>query len=201
MTSATTFDKQPARDNPAARERLREIIAEKSLSIGDEVTLASGAASRFYFNMKPTMFDPEGAALIGDLILDAITADDPYYDQVGGMEIGALPIVSSVGLRSWQRERPITGFFVRKQAKDHGAKRLIEGDLVAGMNVLIVEDVTTTGGSSLKAVRVVRELGCEVRKVVTLVDRLEGAEAAFSAQGIDLVPLLTAKDFTIELVT
>ncbi|MDA0260944.1 MAG: orotate phosphoribosyltransferase [Proteobacteria bacterium] len=189
---------QTAPKNSALRDRLREIVTEKSLSIGAEVTLASGATSRFYFNMKPTMFDAEGAALIGDLILDAIADDVPYYDYVGGMEIGAIPIVSCISLRSWQRNRPIPGFFVRKQAKDHGAKRLIEGDLAAGMNVLIVEDVTTTGGSSLKAVRAVRELGCHVRKVVTLVDRLEGAQAAFSAEGINLTALLTAKDFEID---
>ena len=186
-----------ALDTAAARDRLRAIVDEKSLSIGPEVTLASGATSWFYFNMKPTMFDAEGASLISDLILDAIAGDTPYYDYVGGMEIGAIPIVSGIGLRSWQRERPIAGFFVRKQAKDHGAKRQVEGDLASGANVLIVEDVTTTGGSSLKAVHAVRELGCEVRKVVTLVDRLEGAEAAFSAEGIDLVPLLTANDFDI----
>jgi orotate phosphoribosyltransferase len=186
-----------AANNTTMRDRLRDIVAKKSLSIGPEVTLASGATSRFYFNMKPTMFDAEGASLISNLILDAIADDEPYYDYVGGMEIGAIPIVSSIGLRSWQRSQAITGFFVRKQAKDHGAKRQVEGDLSPGANVLIVEDVTTTGGSSLKAVHAVRELGCKVRKVVTLVDRLEGADSAFSAEGIDLVPLLTANDFNI----
>ena len=190
MSSATV-------DHAAARKRLRDIIAEKSLSTGEEVTLASGATSRFYFNMKPTMFDAEGAALISDLILDVIAYDEPYYDYVGGMEIGAIPIVSSIGLRSWQRNRPIAGFFVRKKAKDHGAKRQVEGELDAGANVLIVEDVTTTGGSSLGAVHAVRALGCNIRKIVTLVDRLEGAESAFSAEGIDLVPLFTANDFSL----
>ena len=147
MTDATPLD------NAAARARLREIVAQKSLSVGPQVTLASGAASRFYFNMKPTVFDAEGAALIGDLILDAIAEDDPYYDHVGGMEVGAIPIVAALTLRSWQRQRPIAGFFVRKQPKDHGTRRLVEGDLAAGANVLIVEDVTTTGGSTLNAVR------------------------------------------------
>ena len=180
-----------------ARRRLRNIVAEKSLSVGEEVTLASGATSRFYFNMKPTMFDPEGAALIGDLILDAVSDDDPYYDYVGGMEIGAIPIVTCVGLQSWRRDRPIAGFFVRKQAKDHGARRLVEGDLPPGTSALIVEDVTTTGGSTLKAVRAVRELGCHVRKVITLVDRLAGAEEAFAAADIDLVPIFTTVDFDI----
>ena len=92
-------------DNAARRARLREIVARKSLSVGPQVTLASGAASRFYFNMKPTVFDAEGAALIGDLILDAVAEDDPYYDHVGGMEVGAIPIVAALTLRSWQRRR------------------------------------------------------------------------------------------------
>lgn len=182
-------------DPATARARLLEIVNKKSLLVGPEITLASGATSSFYFDMKPTIFDPEGSALISDLILDAIANNDPYYDKVGGMEVGAIPIVASLGLRSWQRQRPIGGFFVRKQAKGHGAKRLVEGNLEAGMNMLIVEDVTTTGGSSLKAVQAVRDLGCTVTKVVTLVDRLEGASASFAAEGIELLALLTTADF------
>ena len=185
-------------DNAARRARLREIVARKSLSIGPQVTLASGAASRFYFNMKPTVFDAEGAALIGDLILDAVAEDDPYYDHVGGMEVGAIPIVAALTLRSWQRRRPIAGFFVRKQPKDHGTRRLVEGDLAAGANVLIVEDVTTTGGSTLKAVRAVREIGGRVSKAVTLVDRLAGAGEALGREGIELVAIATVAEFDIE---
>lgn len=185
-------------DNAAARARLREIVAQKSLSVGPQVTLASGAASRFYFNMKPTVFDAEGAALIGDLILDAVAEDDPYYDHVGGMEVGAIPIVAALTLRSWQRQRPIAGFFVRKQPKDHGTRRLVEGDLAAGANVLIVEDVTTTGGSTLNAVRAVREIGGRVSKAVTLVDRLAGAGEALGREGIELVAIATVAEFDIE---
>ena len=185
-------------DNAARRARLREIVARKSLSVGPQVTLASGAASRFYFNMKPTVFDPEGAALIGDLILDAVAEDDPYYDHVGGMEVGAIPIVAALTLRSWQRRRPIAGFFVRKRLKDHGTRRLVEGDLAAGANVLIVEDVTTTGGSTLNAVRAVREIGGRVSKAVTLVDRLAGAGEALEREGIELVAIATVAEFDIE---
>ena len=192
MTDATPLD------NAAARARLREIVACKSLSIGPQVTLASGASSRFYFNMKPTVFDAEGAALIGDLILDAVAEDDPYYEHVGGMEVGAIPIVAALTLRSWQRRRPIAGFFVRKRPKDHGTRRLVEGDLAAGANVLIVEDVTTTGGSTLNAVRAVREIGGRVSKAVTLVDRLAGASEALGREGIELVAIATAAEFDIE---
>ena len=192
MTDATPLD------NAAARARLREIVAQKSLSVGPRVTLASGAASRFYFNMKPTVFDAEGVALIGDLILDAVAGDDPYYDHVGGMEVGAIPIVAALTLRSWQRRRPIAGFFVRKRPKDHGTRRLVEGDLAAGANVLIVEDVTTTGGSTLNAVRAVREIGGRVSKAVTLVDRLAGAREALGREGIELVAIATVAEFDIE---
>ena len=192
MTDATPLD------NAAARARLREIVAQKSLSVGPQVTLASGAASRFYFNMKPTVFDAEGAALIGDLILDAVAGDDPYYDHVGGMEVGAIPIVAALTLRSWQRRRPLAGFFVRKRPKDHGTRRLVEGELAAGTNVLIVEDVTTTGGSTLNAVRAVREIGGRVSKAVTLVDRLAGASEALGREGIELVAIATAAEFDIE---
>ncbi len=192
MTRATPLD------NAGARARLREIVTEKSLSVGPEVTLASGATSRFYFNMKPTIFDAEGAVLISDLILDAIADDDPYYDSVGGMEVGAIPIVAVLNLRSWQRRRPIAGFFVRKQPKDHGTQNLVEGDLEAGTNVLIVEDVTTTGGSTLKAVRAVRDIGCNVTKVITLIDRLAGAHEAFGSEGIDLVAISTAAEFDVD---
>lgn len=192
MTDATPLD------NAAARARLREIVAQKSLSVGPQVTLASGASSRFYFNMKPTVFDAEGAALIGDLILDAVAEDDPYYEHVGGMEVGAIPIVAALTLRSWQRRRPIAGFFVRKRPKDHGTRRLVEGDLAAGANVLIVEDVTTTGGSTLNAVRAVREIGGRVSKAVTLVDRLAGASEALGREGIELVAIATAAEFDIE---
>ena len=185
-------------DNAAARLRLREIVARKSLSVGPEVTLASGATSRFYFNMKQTIFDAEGAALVSDLILDAVANDDPYYAYVGGMEVGAIPIVAALTLRSWQRQRPISGFFVRKRPKDHGARRRVEGDLAPGANVLIVEDVTTTGGSALNAVRAVREIGGNVSKVVTLVDRLAGAQEAFKSEGIDLVAIATVEEFDVE---
>ena len=179
------------------KRRLRDIVAQKSLSIGPEVTLASGAKSRFYFNMKPTMFDPAAANLIADMILDAI-AGDPPYALVGGLEMGAVPIAACVALRSAQRGHPIPAFFVRKQAKDHGAKKLIEGEVRPGMNVLVLEDVTTTGGSAMKAVAAIRAAGGQVTKVVTLVDRLEGATLALRSEGISLVALLTAADFNID---
>jgi len=187
----------PAGDVAAARTRLRRIIAEKSFSEGGEIRLASGRTSSFYFNMKPTMMDPEGAVLIAALIVDALK-DEPV-DYIGGLEMGAVPIVSVVAPASFAAGRPIPAFFVRKKTKEHGTRRRIEGlapgASLDGRDVVIVEDVTTTGGSALEAVRLVREAGGRVRTVLTLVDRGEGAAEALAAEGLALNALFHAEEF------
>ncbi len=180
-----------------ARRRLVEIVTEKSLLSGTEIKLTSGKDSTFYFDMKPTLFDPEAAGLIADLILGALR-DEPV-DFIGGMEMGAVPIVACVAERSFP-DRPLEGFFVRKQVKAHGTKRLIEGlpeGALSGRRVVLVEDVTTTGGSVLKAVEAARGEGAEVATIVTVVDRLEGAEAGLARHDLRLLSLLTTADFEI----
>jgi len=174
------------------RARLRDVIREKSFSAGGEFKLASGAGSSFYFDMKKTLFDPEGAALVADLLFDLIKNDE--VDQVGGLEIGAVPIAAAVAMRSWP-ERPISAFFVRKEPKGHGTNRLIDGQYRDGARTVLFEDVTTTGGSVMKAVHAVRERGGEVRKIVTIVDRLEGAQANLAREGIELIAVFTKDDF------
>ncbi len=187
----------PAGDVAAARARLHQIIAEKSFSEGGEIRLASGRSSTFYFNMKPTMMDPEGAVLIARLILDALK--DQPVDYIGGLEMGAVPIVSVVAPASFASTRPIPAFFVRKKTKEHGTRRRIEGlapgASLEGKDVVIVEDVTTTGGSALEAVRLVREAGGRVRTVLTLVDRGEGAAEALAGEGLRLNALFHADEF------
>lgn len=183
--------------NEALKARLIEIIKARSFQSGKEVKLASGRTSTYYFNMKPTMLDAEGAHLIATLILKAI--GDRQVDLVGGLEMGAVPIASAVAAVSHASGRRVNAFFVRKQAKEHGTKSLIEGlpegDSLKGKRVVIVEDVTTTGGSAIKAAEIVRAEGAEVVGVVTVVDRLEGAGDAFAAAGLTLTPILTLEDF------
>lgn len=180
-----------------ARARLIEIIKARSFSVGPEMKLASGRTSNFYFNMKPTMLHPEGAHLIGTLILDAIAADKADY--VGGLEMGAVPIATAVTIASHMKGAPVPAFFVRKQAKEHGTQSLVEGlpkgKTLAGKRVVIVEDVTTTGGSSMKAVEAVQAAGGTVVRVVTVVDRQEGAADTFAAAKLIFTPILTAADF------
>ncbi len=176
-----------------AKARLIEIVAERSLITGKEMTLTSGATSRFYFDMKPTTFDGEGATIIGDMLLDAIAGREADY--VAGLEMGALPVVMAAVLRGRERGRSLDGFCVRKEAKGHGTRRLVERELEPGAKVVVVEDVTTTGGSALKAAEAVREVGGEVTLAITVVDRLEGARAELTKHGLDLIALIEASDF------
>ncbi len=183
----------PSRQTPqAARERLRQIIKTESLRSGGEFRLASGKTSTMFFDLKKTVLDPEGANLMADAVLDLLKDDRP--DFIGGLEMGAVPVVQAICTKSFP-ENPIRGFFVRKELKGHGTNQTIEGHLRDGARVVILEDVTTTGGSALKAVAAVEGRGCRVEKVITIVDRLEGAKENLAARGIALVALFTKDDF------
>jgi orotate phosphoribosyltransferase len=185
--------KSPAAD----RARLIAIIKNLSFRSGAEVKLASGRTSTFYFDMKPTMLAPEGAHLIAHLILDAL--EDVSVELIGGLEMGAVPIAAAVAAVSYARGRPLEAFFVRKQIKEHGTKSLVEGlppgATLTGRRVVVVEDVTTTGGSALKAAETLAAEGATIVRVVTIVDRQEGAAQAFAAAGIEFRPILTLDDF------
>jgi orotate phosphoribosyltransferase len=180
-------------DLPNKRERLIAIIRGQSLLLNRDFQLASGRSSNFFFDMKRTMFDPEGAALLADLLFDTIRAED--VDYIGGLETGAIPIVAALCARSWP-EKPIGGFFVRKESKGHGTDQRIDGLLERGSKVILFEDVTTTGGSAMQAVNQARQFGCTILKVVSVVDRLEGAEENFHAAGIKFESLFTWRDFS-----
>ena len=180
----------------ASRARLLEIIRRRSFGRG-EVTLASGRKSDFYFNLKPTMMDPEGATLLAELTYEALK--DEGFDYIGGLEMGAVPLAGAIAQISWIKGHPIAAFFVRKKPKEHGAKLAIEGltrdETLAGKRIVVVEDVTTTGGSAMKAVETLREAGANVSLVFTMVDREEGAEETFAAAGLPFRALYKAREF------
>jgi orotate phosphoribosyltransferase len=177
----------------ADRVRVFNIIKERSFARG-KFTLASGKESEFYLDMKPTMFHPEGAALLAKLVLDRMK--DLKVDYVGGLEMGAVPLVSAVAISSAGTPRPIHGLFVRKLVKDHGTKKLIEGaGDIKGKNIVILEDVTTTGGSAMDAVKAVTAAGANVLLVLSIVDRDEGAVEFYRAQGIAFDRLFRLEEF------
>jgi orotate phosphoribosyltransferase len=182
--------------NSASRARLADIIFTRSFGRG-EITLASGRKSDFYFNLKPTMLDPEGAALLAELTFEALK--DDKLDYVGGLEMGAVPLAGAIAQLSWLKKAPISAFFVRKKPKEHGARLAIEGltkeESLRGKRVVIVEDVTTTGGSAIKAVEAVRDAGAEIALVFTMVDRDEGAAASFAEAGLAFRSLFKASEF------
>ena len=157
----------------------------------------SGRSTTFYFNMKPTMLDPEGGHLIATLILDALEGSD--VDLIGGLEMGAVPLAVAVAVSSQIKGWPLRAFFVRKQAKEHGAKKLVEGlapgESLQGKRIVVLEDVTTTGGSAMKAIEALKAEGAIIDRVITVVDRLEGAADTFKAAGVPFSALLTAADF------
>lgn len=192
-----------------SRARLKELIQEKCVLHGDFV-LASGQRARVYFDGKRATLDPEGVHLIASLILefaDRLAADDGRpVDAVGGPTIGADPVVGHVAGLSWERAQAAAGkagtpprtlraFLVRKDSKDHGTRRLIENDIPRGARVIVFEDVVTTGGSTLAAIKMIEEAGLEVAAVVAMVDREQGGEQALA--GYRYRPFFRKSEFGI----
>ncbi len=174
------------------KQRLQAIIAEKSLKKGDFI-LASGAKSNYLFDLKNTLLDPEGANLAADLVLENISAET---NAIGGLELGACPIISAVCVKSYLINRPLKTFYVRKEKKDRGSNKLIEGcELNKGDKVVIIDDVTTKAGSVMNAIKAVQNKGCIVIKVLSIVDRLEGATENLAKEGIPLDSIFTKNDF------
>jgi len=175
------------------KQRLGAIIRSASLLREREFRLTSGHTSNFFVDLKKTMLDPEGASLLADLLFDRIKREE--VDCVGGMETGAIPIVATLCMRSWP-EKPLKGFFIRKEAKGHGTDQRIDGLLEGGSRVILFEDVTTTGGSAMRAVEQVQQAQCAVIKIISVVDRLEGAADNFRRAGIRFEALFDRCDFS-----
>lgn len=177
------------------RQRLLQLIKEKALFY-QPVTLSSGKKSSYYVDLRRITLCAEGAYLTAQLILDLVREEK--VDVIGGPTLGADPILGAVSCLSYLRKIPLDVFIVRREQKKHGMQKFIEGpSLEEGMRVMMVDDVVTTGGSIIKAAHTVRELGCEVVKVVVLVDREEGGKEALQKEELTLLPLFTARDLGV----
>ncbi len=170
------------------------LVKQKALKFGD-FTLASGKKASYYLDCRQVTLDSRGAALLAEGMLDLLADDLP--DAVGGMAIGADPITGAMIGLAGSRGIDLRGVIVRKEAKSHGTGRAVEGPVEPGQTIVIVEDVVTTGGSALKAIDQCARFGLTVRRVLALVDRLEGGEEAFAERGIPLTTLLTGRDLGV----
>jgi orotate phosphoribosyltransferase len=179
------------------RQQLLDLIVSVSFE-RREVTLASGRKSDFYLDLRTTLMRPQGQRLAGTLVL-AKLMKGPRVDAVGGMAVGAVPLVSAVLSAAAHHDPGTTllGFFVRKEAKKYGMGRQLEGGFEPGQTVALVEDTTTTGGSTLEAVDIVEAAGGKVARVLCLVDRGEGAAEAFAERGIELEALFARADLPV----
>ncbi|MEJ5173477.1 MAG: orotate phosphoribosyltransferase [Hydrogenothermaceae bacterium] len=169
------------------KKRLEELIRERALKVADEpiFKLSSGKMSNYYIDLRTVTLDPEGGYVIGNVIYELIK--DRKVDAVGGLTLGADPIAYGTSIVSYINKNPIKPFVVRKEPKGHGTGKQIEGNVKPGENVYILEDVVTTAGSSLKAVKVSRDFGLNVLGVITLVDREEGGEENIKKEGLELI--------------
>lgn len=183
--------------SPRFAAELVPLITAKALRRGT-FRLASGREASFYLDAKQVVLDARGSMLVGRAILDLLRSRGPLPAAIGGMSIGADPVTSAVVTMAGVEGIDLRGFMVRKEPKDHGTKRYIEGPVVPGERVVIVEDVTTTGGSSLVAIDRAIEFGLVVERVVTVIDRLAGAGDTLAARGIPLDDLVTIRDLGID---
>jgi len=176
------------------KKRLAEIVIKKSFKFRDNppFTLASGRTSNYYFNCKPTTLNPEGMNLIGEILFSMLV--DAEATAAGGLTLGADPLANALSVISFQRGRPIKSFIVRKDAKDHGTKSAIEGDVQKGEKVVILDDVITTGGSTITAIERAREAGLIVERVIALIDREEGGRENILRQSARVDAVLTRSE-------
>ena len=172
-------------------ERLIQMIADRSFQMSDTPSfkLASGKLSKYYVNCRLVTIDPEGMHLIGNLIYDRVKDDG--IDVIGGPALGAVPIVDAVSMAAYQKGKYIKPFYVREQAKDHGIVKKIEGNIRKGERAVIVDDVITTGASTIRAIESARNEGLLVVKVITLVDREEGGREEIKRHVEDVESLVS----------
>ncbi|MFQ5579990.1 MAG: orotate phosphoribosyltransferase [Nitrospiria bacterium] len=180
----------------ASREKLLDLLFHHAFRYSEEPTfkLTSGKMSSFYIDCKKVSLDPEGAYLIGGEIFERIKGMEKV-DGIGGMTLGADPIATAVSVVSFMQKDPIPAFIVRKEPKGHGSGQQVEGTLKEGARLVVVEDVVTTGGSTIRAMDVLREAGYTVTKVISLIDRIEGGGERIAQQKVEFESLYTVDDF------
>ncbi|MBP1746193.1 MAG: orotate phosphoribosyltransferase [Deltaproteobacteria bacterium] len=176
------------------KDRLLKILKSLSYEEGDFV-LASGKRSTYYIDAKETTLNPEGMYLVGN-IMYTMVREISAIDAVGGVSIGGDPLVCAVVLAAYGKKDGLVGFLIRKEPKGHGTNRWVEGgrNLKKGMNVIILEDVVTTGGSSLKAIEATEKEGYNVKGIVAILDRLEGGKDTIESKGYIFKSIFTLKD-------
>lgn len=186
-------------DSPDSRRQLLDLIDELAVVRG-KVTLSSGREADYYLDLRRVTLDHRSAPLIGDVVLDLLESEGllDTIDGVGGLTMGADPVGTAVMHRSVVRGTPVDSFVVRKQAKEHGMSRRVEGPDVRGKRVIAVEDTSTTGGSVLTAVEALREAGAEVVAVAVVMDRNTGAKERVEAAGIPYLTALTTHDLGLD---
>lgn len=190
-----TRKKSEASSKCSDLDQLRDLLCRQSFRYSDQPVfkLTSGQMSRYYVDCKKVTLDPKGAALIGRVVFDRIRSLRPK--GVGGLTLGADPIALAVAVTSYLEGQPIPAFIIRKEPKGHGSQAWIEGNLPEGTEVVVVEDVVTTGGSTLKAIERLKAHGCKILKVLALVDRQEGGREKIEVSGYALESLFTVDDF------
>lgn len=185
------------RSTAAMKKRLIQLVITRTFKYTDKPTfkLAAGGTSNFYFNCKPTTLNPEGMYLIGNLLHEMIMKDKKWKVKgVGGLTLGADPVANAIAYTSYLKGEPLEAFVVRKEPKKHGTMQWVEGQVKEGDKVLIVEDVITTGSSSIKAVERARMCGLKIVGVLSLIDRQEGGREAIEKLGIPCKALLTKEE-------
>jgi orotate phosphoribosyltransferase len=189
-----SLKKDHMQETKAMKDRLTELVLQKAFRYSEEpiFKLVSGKMSNYYFNCKAVTLHPEGMYLIGNIIFEMIK--DLDVKGIGGLTLGADPIADAVAYTSYVKRKPIEAFVVRKSAKSHGTMQWIEGNIGKGDSVVIVDDVITTGKSTIEAINRAKEAGLEIIRVIALIDRQEGGRENIEAQGFAVVPVLAREE-------
>jgi orotate phosphoribosyltransferase len=176
-----------------SRSRLLELFKGRAVTFG-KFMLASGKESSYYINSKKVLFNAEAVWLLGEILWEL--TKDLDIQAIGGLEVGAIPMATAASLHYHMHDKPLEGFFVRKQAKEHGTQQRIEGLIREGDRVTVIDDVFTQGTSVLQAIQEVEQLGAKVVAVSCIVDRLEGARERL-ADRYNYLPIFTIRDLGV----